>query len=478
MNPLHDRVSRLPLRIRLVAGFSLAMFVVLLVAGIFVYERVEYALDDGLDTELLQATGALETLVGPGGKVANASAAAATGVAWQVLDSAGVVLDHGGFAGTVAMVGPGQLDRVGSSSRTFDVGDLLPISKDPFRLRVTRVSSSRDLYLLVGVRRDQRDEALRELLVELILAGLGALAVTALVGERLARAALRPVELYRSRAEAIAAGAPGLRLDVPTRRDDEVTRLGHTLNDMLSTLDHALERERQFVNEASHELRTPITLLTSRIQLARRRPRSQAEHERVLEELQVDLDRLARLAEQLLDLGGAQGLNHLPTSDVVEVAARVIEQRRLALPARASKVTVDLPTTAAPVAAADFAVERILTNLLDNAAAHGSAPYEVTVDQPSPTWVRLVVTDAGPGMSPTLLETATRRFARADDARSRPGAGLGLALVQALVDQGGGELRLCFDGHHASHGVAVPVACGHGPAMTATVLLPTYGLDS
>ena len=82
-----------------------------------------------------------------------------------------------------------------------------------------------------------------------------------------------------------------------------VTRLGHTLNDMLAVLEEAVERERHFVNDASHELRTPLTLLKSRIQLARRRARSVEEHERILDELSIDVGRLAALAEDLLALG-------------------------------------------------------------------------------------------------------------------------------------------------------------------------------
>jgi len=473
MSPLRARLSRLPLRIRLVAGFSAAMFVVLLAAGTFVYWRVDYALDEGLDTELMQASAALAPLVGTDGTMTKRSTAEAVGVAWQVLGPEGDVLDRGGPTGSASMVSASQLARVGSSYRTYDVGDFLPISDQPFRLRVERVSEPSNFYLLVGVRRDQRDEALRELLAQLAVAGLGALAVTALVGERLARAALRPVERYRRRAAAIAAGASDLRLEVPSERDDEVTRLGHTLNDMLTTLEIALQRERHFVNEASHELRTPITVLTGRIQLARRRPRTQTEHERVLEELQVDLDRLAGLADQLLDLGVASArTQEASTCDVAEVAARVIDQRRLAAPAHGGDVSAILPASGVSVAVADYEVERILSNLLDNAATHGSAPYELSVDQPVTAWVRLTVTDAGRGMSPTLLATATQRFARADTARSLPGAGLGLALVQALVEQAGGEVRLCFDGIHESRGHPAPVECSHGPSMTVTVLLP------
>ncbi|MBO0842410.1 MAG: two-component sensor histidine kinase, partial [Nocardioides sp.] len=190
---LRGRVSRLPLRIRLVAGFSVAMLVVLVCAGGFVYWRVEYALDRGLDTDLTQATVTIRPLIRDDGTVADHSRAEATGAAWQVLSAEGVVLDHGGPSAETGMVGRRQLGEVGSAPRTFDVGDLLPISRNPYRLRITRLPGAR--YLLVGVRRDHRDEALRELLAQLSIAGLGALVVTGFVGERLAYAALRPVEL-------------------------------------------------------------------------------------------------------------------------------------------------------------------------------------------------------------------------------------------------------------------------------------------
>ena len=85
----------------------------------------------------------------------------------------------------------------------------------------------------------------------------------------------------------------------------------------------------------------------------------------------------------------------------------------------------------------------------------------------------LEVADDGPGMSPDLLAQATRRFSRAPEARSRPGAGLGLSLVEHLVVRAGGELRLCHDGHHASTGDGRPTSgCAHDDRMTVTVLLP------
>ncbi|MFL6090434.1 MAG: sensor histidine kinase [Aeromicrobium sp.] len=452
------------------AGFSAATLLALIAAGGFVYWRVQYALDRGLDTELRQASHSLEKLMGPTGAIADQDAADASGVAWQVLTVDGRVLDHGGPASSARLVSRKHLASLKSGTRTYNVGDFLPVSTKPHRLRVTRQPGPPHAYLVVAVRRDHRDEALRELLAQLAVAGVAMLAFTAFVGERLARAALRPVEQYRRQAAAIASGAADLRLDVPAGRDDEVTRLGHTFNEMLASLERALDRERAFVNEASHELRTPITLLTSRIQLARRRLRSQAEHEEILGELQVDLNRLASLAEDLLQVGAANAQAPRQAGDLTHVARRVLTARMGAAPPGA--IAAELAPEPLRVSLADVDLERILANLVDNAMTHGAPPATVTTSAAADGWVRICVVDQGPGMPPELLENATRRFTRADSARGRPGAGLGLALVEALVARAGGSLRLCHGGHHWTDGRAPEVACDHDDAMTVTVLLP------
>jgi signal transduction histidine kinase len=474
-----DRLGRLPLRVRLVAGFLVAMLVLLTVAGAFVYWRVEYALDRGLDTELSRATTTITPLVGPSGRVRSTAAANATGAGWQVLDPDARVLAAGGPAPATPIVTRRDLARVGDGTRTLDIGRVLPATARPYRVHVTAVPavSGRPLrYLVVGVRRDHRDEALRELLLQLSLAGLASLLVAALVGDALARAALRPVERYRRGAEDIAGGADGLRLDVPPGRDDEVTRLGHTLNDMLATLERALDHERRFVDDASHELRTPLTLLSSRIQLARRRSRSTAEHEAVLDELAVDVARLAALADQLLALGTGDPARG--EADAGRVVASVVEDRRLARPEEARQLSAELPAGPLPVAIDALALQRVVTNLVENAYLHGRPPVRVGVapaadaDGPGGGWVLLRVEDAGRGMAPDLLAEATDRFTRSAEARARPGAGLGLALVAQVVTGAGGELRLCHDGHHTSRGRPVPVPCTHGGAMVASVFLP------
>ncbi|MBA2952617.1 HAMP domain-containing protein [Nocardioides sp. MAH-18] len=473
MTGVRRRVSHLPLRVRLVAGFSAAMLVLLVAAGAFVYWRVEYALDRGLDTELEQATSVITPLVGPDGTVSTPESADATGTGWQVLSEQGEVLDAGGPAPQHPLVSTAQLAQVGDDAHTVDVGTLLPAADQPYRVRITPLSTPAG-YLLVGVRRDHRDEALRELLLQLSLAGLGALVAASVVGDLLARAALRPVERYRRRAAEIAAGAADLRLDVPAGRDDEVTRLGHTLNDMLAALEEALDRERRFVDDASHELRTPLTLLKSRIQLARRRHRTVAEHERILDELALDVARLVDLSEQLLAVDrqepGSDGA--CDAGDVVRAAAA---RWRAAAPSRSHELTLELPTGSVPARIGAPALDRVVVNLVGNALTHGAAPVEVRVLSSSGHAV-VTVADSGAGMPPELLDQATRRFSRAVEARSRPGAGLGLAIVERLVVAAGGELRLCYGDHHRSIGTATHVPCSHDARMTVTVILPAAGL--
>ena len=112
-----------------------------------------------------------------------------------------------------------------------------------------------------------------------------------------------------------------------------------------------------------------------------------------------------------------------------------------------------------------------MDNLLDNALLHGSPPVTVTLARRG-DWVELAVADAGPGMDPDTHGTATERFARAPEARSRPGAGLGLALVRSIVEQGGGRLRVCSGGRHETYGAGVDLPCRHDERMTVSVLLP------
>ncbi len=495
MSWIQRRVSRIPLRRRLVAGFVATMFVLLTGAAAFVYWRVQHALDRNLDTSLHRAATAIAPHVTASGTLPANDVNLATIDGLQVLDADGRVLSHDGRLDARTALDEGDLRDAArgpilrNTGRVFLDPDNEALRLYALPLHPTGTShGSSPAVLVVALDKDQYDEALRELVAQLTATGVATLVLTAIVGDLLARAALRPVETYRRRATDIAAGATTLRLDVPAERDDEITRLGHTLNEMLDALTRALDRERRFTNDASHELRTPLTRLTSRVQLTLRRPRTVAEHERALEEIQHDLTRLTALADELLTVGaaseGAEG--SCGPTDLSGVVRKVTSLRTALAPTGspysvAGAVSVETPGQCL-VDVDSVRLERIVDNLLDNAALHGSTPVGVTVDHAvradsagagAAPWVRLVVRDSGPGIPADLLATATERFARAPEARSRPGSGLGLALVATLVERADGELRLCHDGRHHSTGFAAPVACHHDGAMTVTVLLPT-----
>ncbi len=476
---VRGRLRRLPLRVRLVAGFSATMLVVLTAAGAFVYWRVSYALDRQLNSDLADVTRVLAPLVTPSGEMRSGAQRVVADQLFQVLDKDGSVLSSSPALGEAPVISAAAARQALTEPVRRDIGALLPVANHPLRAYAVALpgAASQDAaVLVVAARRDHRDEALLELLGQLAAAGLGALLVTALVGERLARFALRPVEAYRAQAEAIIGGASGVRLDVPADRHDEVTRLGHTLNAMLDALEEALDRERHFVNDASHELRTPLTLLRTRVQLARRRTRSLEEHEAVLAEIETDVVRLTRLADQLLHVGthGAVEAGE-PPADLADVVRREVARRSALVPSGRAAGSSGPETLDAPgpvqVRLGEVQVAQVLGNLLDNAARHGAAPVRVRVDA-VPGFGRLSVSDAGPGMDPAMLATATRRFARSAESRPREGFGLGLALVESIVTGAGGELRLCFGGVHERFGQTTAGPCGHDDAMTVTVLLP------
>ncbi|MGI8433941.1 MAG: ATP-binding protein [Nocardioidaceae bacterium] len=474
-----SRLSGLSLRVRLVAGFAATMLVVLAAAGSFVYWRVQFALDRELDGELFDTSTRLASQVTPDGQLRDKSALL-SGERYQVLDDEGRVLSHSPAAPAQALLDPEAVRDALVQPVRRDIGSLLPGSGQALRVYATSLDSSptggRSAVLVIAAVRKQRDEALRELLLQLLLAGLATLVVTAAVGERLAKASFRPVERYRQRAAEIAAGATGIRLDVPALRDDEITRLGHTLNDMLQALERAIEHERRFVNDASHELRTPLTLISTRVQLARRRERTVAQYEEVLDEIESDIDRLSGLADQLLEVGSAsQDTNATASADLATTVRNEVDRRRTLAAAdspysQTGSLQAQTPDSSL-VAVDPVQLQQIVSNIVHNAAVHGLPPVTVRVDRVSGVG-RLTVNDAGNGMDDAMLASAPQRFARAPEARSRPGSGLGLALVYATLVAVGGELRLCFRGRHERFGRSFSVPCDHRDEMTVTVLLP------
>jgi two-component system, OmpR family, sensor kinase len=457
LRPLTSRVNRLPIRVRIIVGFVLAMTVLLIAAGSFVYWRVRIDLDTGLDRDLSEQADGLQALIGPDGLPSGeATPDDVAPRTYQVLSADRKVIASTQGVGSTPLLDAGQLSRALDHAIHVELGNMLPASPHPLRLLATSLGGQdAPRVLVVSVQRDQRDEALRELLATLGLAGLGTLIVASFVGDRISKAALAPVETYRRQAVQIAGGATGMRLDVPDGRNDEITRLGSTFNDVLSALERALDRERSFVNDASHELRTPLTLLSARVQLLRRRQRSVVEHETALLELETDIHDLVTLSEHLLALGSAEEADRT----IVEHCDLVHVVRQMDLPAVGAELHV-VPGELV-VAMAPMHVRQIVNNLIANAREHGAPPINLEIHSPSKGLAALTVSDSGEGMPAEFLLIAAERFTRGDSARTRRGSGLGLAVVNAIVRRHDGELRVCSAGQHHRLNPVFDTACSH-----------------
>ena len=329
---------------------------------------------------------------------------------------------------------------------------------DPARLLATRArAAQRDLVVVVGTPLDDRDDALKNLATLLLIGGPIALLLAALAGYGVAAAALRPVERMRRQAAAIQAAAPGQRLSVPPA-DDEIRRLGETLNEMLGRLEAGIERERRFVADASHELRTPLAVLKAELDLALAGERDVAELQSALRSASGETDRLVSLAEDLLVLARVEH-GRLPIRleevRVAELLARVAARFTRQADERGAELVI-APAHEITVSADPLRIEQALGNLIDNALRHGGS-HIVVAAVLSAGRLELHVTDDGRGFPPDFIEDAFERFTRADAARGRGGAGLGLAIVATIAQAHGGDAAaLNRDEGGADVWIAVP----------------------
>jgi signal transduction histidine kinase len=216
---------------------------------------------------------------------------------------------------------------------------------------------------------------------------------------------------------------------------------------MLDRLDAGLRRERRFVADAGHELRTPLALLQTELELALRRPRSLDELERALRSAAEEVDRLARLADDLLVLASTAD-GRLPLQTTTFAAGELLAGVARRFRPRAEAAGRALETVSPPdlVLSADrLRLEQALGNLVDNALRHGDGTVRVEAASDG-SGVALRVSDGGAGFPAGLLPRAFERFSRADEARSRGGAGLGLAIVEAVAHAHGGRAEAVTDG--------------------------------
>lgn len=304
---------------------------------------------------------------------------------------------------------------------------------------------------------DQYDRSVGSIL-RLLEIGLPILlAVVGLICWIIVGRALRRIESLRLEVADVAV-RPGERRVAEPHTDDEVGRLARTLNSMLDRLEASSTRERRFLADASHELRSPIANIRTAVEVALHRP-SDADWPRVAGEVLDEDARMAQLVDELLLLARTEEGHLLPVSgpcDLLAVAREVV-----AAGAYPSSPSVTVGGTPALVLVPAGYMERIITNLVDNARRFAASRVDVAVWATTRT-ATVEVGDDGPGVPPEERGRIFERFVRLDEARDREhgGFGLGLAIVADLCHAYGGTIEVRDGGPGAVFSVRLPVAEG------------------
>ena len=440
------RFSRVPIRARLTLAFVAMMATVLAAAGVFLYVQFRDTLSAQIDTALQSQAADVGVLVAEGhyqaievnGNPLNAGCRAA-GCLAQVYDADGRLLASTPQAGTSRLLTGAQATRAVAAMQQFDRA-AAPLGAVRV-LAVPARDGGEHLAVAVADSLATPNGELARLRALLLIAGPLALLLASAGGYELARAALRPIDRMRTRAEQITEQDLSERLPVHEAAD-EIGALGRTLNAMLDRLEAGVARERRVVSDASHELRTPLTTLRAEVDLALMGDRDKAELRASLESAAEEAKRMSRLADDLLVLARAdQG--RLPLHPRPLAALALLEdaaaRARAVAQVRGRSIAVDASAADCAVCADPDRAAQAFDNLITNALAYGEGTITLSA-RADKEHVELHVVDEGRGFSEDLLPRAFERFGRGQHARAdEPGSGLGLALVQAVAVAHGGH---------------------------------------
>ncbi len=449
-----SRFAHLSLRWRLMAIGLTGLALSLVVGGVLLYAALTAALERSTSAAAQAAATEVAQLVDSGRLPDPVPVAGAQVV--QVLDAGHRVVGGSLTADRLTpLVSRPEGERLlnGSSvsvpgSRAGMAGELqvAAVRAGPPDARVTVVAA---------VPTADADTSLRNLRVLMLVLMPLLLAVLGLVAWRVIGSALRPVEALRHGAERIGSSASRSaaerddaavreRLPVPPTQD-EISALATTLNRMLDRLEAAGERQRSFVADAAHELRSPLASLRTQIDVAERL----GEGGDLPHGLRPDLQRLTALVEDLLTLARAGSGAAAPDRELVylpDVLADLADRHagaRVAPRLAPGAAKRGAAASGAHVWAARADVDRALGNLVDNAIRHASTTVELGVRQHG-TEALVTITDDGHGITPADRERVFDRFARLDEARARDsgGTGLGLAIARELLARNGSRVWL------------------------------------
>jgi two-component system, OmpR family, sensor kinase len=421
------------IRARITLVFIAGAAAVLGLCLALLYVALDRQLTDALDADLHARSGDLAAAVRSGDLAVITRDPLA-----QLYGADGRVLTGSPALGQRRLLAAEDVRRLGGetlATRSLRSGD--DAVPDSVRLLAQRLDGSR--VLAVAVSAEPLRDARQRLLGVLLLAAPLLVGALAAGGWLVVRAALRPVDVLTREAAAISSVDADRPLPhVPG--DDEIARLARTLDEMLGRLRVSFARERAFVDDASHELRSPIAVLRGELELALSAGDDQEEVARSLRAALTESDRLSRLADDLLLLAreraGSLVVRREPV-DLLDLAAAEAARLETLLGIR-----VEVAGEPVVVHADPDRLEQVLTNTVHNSSAAEATTVRIAVERERAA-VRIDIADDGPGFPEGVRDAAFERFVRGDQARTRgsSGAGLGLAIVRAVVTAHGGTVQ-------------------------------------
>lgn len=447
------------------------MAVVLVLAGIFVYLRVasdlSTSIDDGLEVRVDDLARRIQT-DGPSEIGLGGARSEEEDILSEVLRLDGTVVDSSSALGTTSVLNSAELAQAARQRTFFDLGEVPGIEYGTRALGQPVATGDGTYVAVAGASTGDRTETLSGLVATFAVGGPLALLLASATGYGLASLAMRPVEAMRTRASRISLDQRGERLPLPVSMD-EIGRLGRTLNEMLDRIEESLDRERAFVADAGHELRTPLAVIRGELELGMRRDRDADERMAAMRSAAEEVDRLQHLADDLLALARSDD-GRLPLQrqevqvpDLLERVRRRFEAQAVAA-GRSITIDVDGPIEAN---LDPLRIEGAMSNLVDNSLRHGAGDIALTGRCDSGA-LRLSVSDHGTGFPAAFLPVAFERFSRAEAGRTRTGSGLGLAIVRAIAEAHGGLVEIeDRAGPGARVAIELPSTAGAGPTPTA-----------
>jgi signal transduction histidine kinase len=423
-------LRRVPFRVRLTLSFAVVMVILFGGLSLLLQTLFSASLDQGINRSLHTHAADIATLVR--GRLALPALPESGGAFAQIVDPVTGQVRDATPGHSARLLSPSQVRQAAGGSLLVDLGESARLLAEP-------VATETPGVLVVGSSLSERNRALTTLSDLLFIGGPVLLVLTCLAGYVLAARALAPVEKMSAQAARISGAPRGERLPVP-EANDELHRLGETVNAMLSRLEDTLGRERALVADAGHELRTPLSILKLELELALGADSSREELLARIRSAAEEVDRLAKLANDLLVIARAEQ-GRLPLERQPVEVGQVLDTvaARFAAAAHAQERSVRWEDSQGLWVEADRArLEQALTNMVSNALRHGGGAIVLRAATRDDS-VELHVLDEGEGFDPRFLPRAFERFSRADPARSRGGAGLGLSIVQVIAEAHGGH---------------------------------------